>query len=399
MDLFKKLETYRHEQVVFSYLHDSGLKAIIAIHDTTLGPALGGLRMYPYASEEEAVEDVLRLARGMTYKAAAAGLNLGGGKAVIIGDPRKHKSEQLFRSFGKAVNALGGRYITAEDVGTDVLDMEYISQETNHVTGIDVTRGGSGDPSPFTAFGVLQGIKASMEKTFGDQSLKGRTVAVQGLGHVGSHLVRMLNEEGANLLVADLDEDRVREATELNNRVEAVNPNEIISAACDVLAPCAMGGVINDDSIDSIRAKIIAGAANNQLQRAEHGDILTKRGILYAPDYVINAGGLMNVYVELEGYSRQRAYRLIRGIFHNTRLIFQLAEREGISTAEASDRHAVQRMHEMGRLSVCFNRFENRRKNRSMAMPSPSSNELDDPLASLLNPSIAGTNTAGTSRR
>lgn len=355
--MFDKLEEYRHEQVVHTYLHDCGLKAIIAIHDTTTGPALGGLRMYPYATDEEALDDVLRLARGMTYKAAAAGLNLGGGKAVIIGDPKEHKSELLFRAFGKAVDSLGGRYITAEDVGTDVLDMEYISQETKHVTGIDVTRGGSGDPSPFTAHGVLQGMKASLQWTFGDQSLAGRRVAVQGLGHVGSHLVDLLIDEGAEVIAGDIDDERVDAVCAKYPQVTAADAHDVLFTDCDVLAPCALGGVIDDDTVDRIAARIVAGAANNQLRAARHGHVLAERGVLYAPDYVVNAGGLMNVYLELEGYSRDRALRLIRGIFHNTLRIFQLAEEVGVPTSEAADQFAVRRMHEIARLRVVLNRF------------------------------------------
>lgn len=374
MEIFKTLQTTRHEQVVFCYLHDAGLKAIIAIHDTTLGPALGGCRMWPYASEEEALDDVLRLARGMTYKAAAAGLNLGGGKAVIIGDPKKDKSELLFRAFGKAVNALGGRYITAEDVGTDVLDMEYISQETDYVTGLDVTRGGSGDPSPMTAYGVLQGMKASLEKRYGSQSFKERSVAIQGAGNVGRNLVELLVKEGVGkIYLADIDRARVERLASEHACVEAADPNEIIFAECDVLAPCALGGTVNDDTLEKLRCKIIAGAANNQLREHVHGIELARRGILYAPDYVINAGGLMNVYIELDGYNRERAYRLIRGIYHNTLKIYKLADEQKLPTSEAADRLAVNRMHEMGRLAVVFNRFPGHAKRRDVSLPKPES--------------------------
>lgn len=357
MQLFERLDRFRHEQVVFTYLHDAGLKAIIAIHDTTLGPALGGVRMWPYASDDEALEDALRLARGMTYKAAAAGLNLGGGKAVIIGDPRKDKSELLFRAFGKAVNTLGGRYITAEDVGTNVLDMEYISRETPYVTGVDTLSGGSGDPSPFTAFGVFQGMKAAAERAFGDASLQGRTVAVQGLGNVGTHLSRLLVEEGAQVLATDIHPEKC-EALKANlPSVEIVAADSILSAQCDILAPCALGGVVNDDTLPNLKCRVIAGAANNQLKTEAHGRALAEQGILYAPDYVINSGGLMNVYQELKGYNRERAYRVTQGILPNTRRIFDLAESQGIPTSEAANQLAVQRMKEIGRLSTCFNRF------------------------------------------
>jgi leucine dehydrogenase len=355
--LFEKLKEFRHEQVLFTYLHDVNLKAIIAIHDTTLGPALGGLRMYPYESEEEAVYDVLRLARGMTYKAAAAGLNLGGGKAVIIGDPKQHKSEMLFRAFGKAVDSLGGRYITAEDVGTDPLDMEFISQETRHVTGLDRTRGGSGDPSPMTAAGVVEGMRAALQWKFDSQSLKGRAVALQGLGHVGAHLARLLVEAGAKVYATDIDRDRCDAIKAELPSVDIVHPDEILFVECDVLAPCALGGVVNDDTIDRLRTRVVCGPANNQLAEQRHGAELAQRGILYAPDYVVNAGGLMNVYVELEGYSEERAYRLIRSIYHNTLRILQLASQDSVPTSEAADRFAVERMHQIARLRVCINRF------------------------------------------
>lgn len=371
MQLFERLEKFRHEQVVFTYLHDAGLKAIIAIHDTTLGPALGGVRMWPYATDEEALEDALRLARGMTYKAAAAGLNLGGGKAVIIGDPREQKSELLFRAFGKAVNALGGRYITAEDVGTDVLDMEYISRETQYVTGVDTLSGGSGDPSPFTAYGVLQGMKAAAERVYEDSSLAGRTVAIQGLGNVGTHLARRLVKEAAHVVATDIHPEKCEALLAELPEVEIVAPNVILNAECDILAPCALGGVVNDETLPEFRCKIIAGAANNQLQTEAHGRALAERGIVYAPDYVINSGGLMNVYQELKGYNRERAFRVTQGILHNTRRIFDLAESQGIPTSEAANQLAVRRMQEIGRLSVCFNRFPRERKQWSSATVGP----------------------------
>lgn len=355
--LFDRLETFRHEQVVFTYLHDAGLRAIIAIHDTTLGPALGGVRMWPYATEAEALDDVLRLARGMTYKAAAAGLDLGGGKAVIIGDPRTQKSELLFRAFGKAVHALGGRYITAEDVGTDVQDMELISRETPYVTGVDTLSGGSGDPSPFTAFGVLQGMKAAAERVFGQPSVEGRTVAIQGLGNVGTHLARLLVKEAARVVATDIHPEKCEALKAEIPEAEIVPSDAILGTACDILAPCALGGVVNDDTLPGFRCRIIAGAANNQLRTEAHGRLLAEAGILYAPDYVINSGGLMNVYQELKGYNRERVFRVTRGIFHNTRKIFDLADREGIPTSEAADQIAVRRMRDVGRLSVCFNPF------------------------------------------
>ena len=296
-----------HEQVVFCHDPHVGLKAIIAIHNTSLGPALGGTRMWNYKNEDEALLDVLRLSKGMTYKAAAAGLNLGGGKAVIIGDPKTQKTEALFRAFGHFVNSLNGKYITAEDVGTTVTDMEHIYMETPWVTGIPKDFGGSGDPSPYTAHGVLMAIKASSMEKFGSDSLKGKRIAVQGLGNVGSNLVRYLKEEGAEIIVSDIDQARVKENCE-KFAVKAVNPDEILFQECDILAPCAMGAIVNDNTITKIKAKVIAGGANNQLAEGRHGDQLKEMGILYAPDYVANAGGLMNVFVELEGYSPERAF-------------------------------------------------------------------------------------------
>jgi leucine dehydrogenase len=308
-----------------------GLKAIVAIHNTSLGPALGGTRMWNYKNEEEALTDVLRLSKGMTYKASAAGLNLGGGKAVIIGDPKTQKSEGLFRAFGQFVNSLNGKYITAEDVGTGVQDMEYIFMETPWVTGIPKDFGGSGDPSPYTAHGVLMGIKASAKWQLGTESLKGMRIAVQGLGNVGSNLVRFLVEEGAQVIVSDIDQEKVKLYAD-KYKISTSHPDEILFAPCDILAPCALGAVVNDKTIDRIQAKVVAGGANNQLAEARHGDMLKQKGILYAPDYVINAGGLMNVFVELEGYSQERAHEKTKKVFDNCWKVFEIAKKENIGT-------------------------------------------------------------------
>lgn len=343
MQLFEKLAEYRYEQLVFCHDRATGLRAIIAIHDTTLGPALGGCRMYPYASEEEAVVDALRLARGMTYKAAASGLNLGGGKSVIIGDPDEGKSEQLFRSFGRYIETLGGRYIVAEDVGTSTEDMENIRIETSHVVGVDVTHGGSGDPSPFTALGVLQGIRACVEEVFGSDSLRDRTVAVQGLGHVGWHLCELLHREGAGLFVTDLREEAVERARR-EFGAKPVETDEILSMACDVLAPCAMGAVVNDVSLPDFRCRIIAGSANNILLESRHGAALAERGILYAPDYVINAGGLINVADELEGYNEKRATKRVMRIYDSVKSIIAISKRDGVPTHVAADTLALERI-------------------------------------------------------
>jgi leucine dehydrogenase len=343
MQVFEKLAEYRYEQLVFCHDRATGLRAIIAIHDTTLGPALGGCRMYPYASEDEAVVDVLRLARGMTYKAAASGLNLGGGKSVIIGDPNEDKSEELFRSFGRYLETLGGRYIVAEDVGTSTEDMENIRIETSHVVGVDVTHGGSGDPSPFTALGVLHGMRACAEEVFGDASLEGRTVAVQGLGHVGSNLCDLLQREGASLIVTDVNPRHV-ERTVAVFGAKPVEPGEILSIPCDVFAPCALGAVVNDDTLPNFRCSIIAGSANNVLLEPRHGEALAERGILYAPDYVINAGGLINVADELEGYNETRATKRVTRIYDSMKSIIAISKRDGVPTHVAADTLALERI-------------------------------------------------------
>lgn len=338
-----------HEQVVFCHDPHVGLKAIIAIHNTSLGPALGGTRMWNYKNEEEALVDVLRLSKGMTYKAAAAGLNLGGGKAVIIGDPKTQKSEALFRAFGHFVNSLNGKYITAEDVGTGVTDMEHIYMETPWVTGIPKDFGGSGDPSPYTAHGVLMAIKASAKEKYGSDSLKGKRIAVQGLGNVGSNLVKYLKEEGAEITVADIDAARTK-ATADQFGAKAVSPDEILFVDCDILAPCALGAVVNDGTIQKIKAKVIAGGANNILAEGRHGDQLKELGILYAPDYVANAGGLMNVFVELEGYSPERAFEKTRRVYDNILKVYEIAKRDNIATNVAADRLAEERIRTIGRL-------------------------------------------------
>jgi leucine dehydrogenase len=338
-----------HEEVVFCHDKNVGLKAIIAIHNTSLGPALGGTRMWNYKTEADALTDVLRLSKGMTYKAAAAGLNLGGGKAVIIGDPKTQKSEGLFRAFGQFVNSLNGRYITAEDVGTGENDMESIFMETPWVTGIPKAFGGSGDPSPYTAHGVLMGIKAAAHEKFGTDSLRGMRVAVQGLGNVGSNLVKYLVEEGAKVIVSDIDQARVKFQHDAF-KVEAVNPDQILSVECEIQAPCAMGAIINDETIGKLKCKVVAGGANNQLAEPRHGDQLRELGILYAPDYVVNAGGLMNVFVELEGYSPERSFDKTRKVYDNVKKVFELAKRDGIGTHTAADRMAEERMKTIGQL-------------------------------------------------
>ncbi len=350
MKPFEMMEEKEHEEVVFFSDKRSGLRAIVAIHDSTLGPALGGCRMYPYDSTEKALHDVLRLSRGMTYKAAVAGLNLGGGKSVIIGDPKKYKNEILFRSFGRFVQGLGGRYITAEDVGTSVTDMEWVRMETRYVTGISRALGGSGDPSPVTALGVYRGIKACVEKLSGTQSLKGLRVAVQGLGHVGYYLVRHLHDEGVKLIVNDVDTDRVKRVTS-EFGAEFIEDDKIYSVDADIFAPCALGAIVNDETLGKFKFKIIAGAANNQLaDEDKHGQQLMERGIIYAPDYVINSGGLINVYNELEGYNQEKALSQAKGIFDIVKGILDYADREKVPTHVASNKIAEERIRQVGRL-------------------------------------------------
>jgi leucine dehydrogenase len=332
-----------HERVLLCSNPEAGLQAVIAIHNTVLGPGLGGTRMWPYPSFDEAIVDALRLSRGMTYKAAAAGINLGGAKAVIVGDPKRDKSESLFRAFGRFVDTLGGHYITAEDVGTDTSDMEWIAAETPWVTGVPPELGGGGDPSPVTALGVLQGIRASAQALWGSPALEGRHVAVQGLGSVGAYLAGYLRDEGARITGCDIDAEAVAEARELG--VEIVAPNEIYDVECDVFAPCALGAVINDDTLPRLKAKAVAGGANNQLADPDrHGVEIERRGILYAPDFVINAGGLINVFQEFIGYDQDRALRRARGIFDTVQRVFAIARREKVPTAQAADRLAEERI-------------------------------------------------------
>lgn len=353
-ELLKNMSEYDHEQIVMVQNKEVGLKAIIAIHNTALGPALGGTRMWNYATEEDALKDVLRLSRGMTYKAAAAGLNLGGGKAVIIGDPKKDKSQTLFKIYGRFLNSLGGRYITAEDVNTDVNDMEYVYSETDYVVGIEKSHGGSGDPSPFTALGVFQGMKASMNKAYGNEDLKGKTVAVQGTGQVGTFLIGMLLEEGATVYVSDIFQEKIDAIKAKYPKVEVVDPKEIVTMQCDIFAPCALGAIINESNVEKLKCKVVAGGANNQLDKIEQCDILKKRGIFYAPDYVLNAGGLINVYMELEGYNRERAERMTRGIYYNISRVFKISDELNISSAKAADYLVEKRLEKIGKSNTMF---------------------------------------------
>lgn len=352
--LFETLDSSGHEQVVFCHNPDAGLKAIIAIHSTVLGPALGGVRMRPYASTDAALYDALRLSRTMTYKNALAGLNVGGGKAVVIGDPTQDKTEALFRMFGRSVDSLGGRYITAEDVGTDVNDLEHVYRETEYVVGVHQVHRGSGDPAPFTAYGALQGLMATLQRRFGNEEIGKYSYAVQGLGHIGMEFVKLLRERGAKLFVTDLNPALVDRAVE-EYGAEAVAPDEIYEVAADVFSPCALEGSINQDTLPRLRSKIICGTANNQMSHVV-GEEAMRRGILYAPDYAVNAGGVMNVSLEIDGYNRERAMRLMRNIYHNLGRIFDLAEKEKIAPQYAADRIAEARIGAIGKLKLPLGR-------------------------------------------
>ena len=353
MKWFDYMERYDFEQLLLCQDKNSGLKAIIAIHDTTLGPALGGVRMWTYESEDEAILDALRLARGMTYKAAAAGLNLGGGKTVIIGDPRKDKSEAMFRAFGRFIQGLNGRYITAEDVGTTEEDMDIIHQETRYVTGVSPAFGSSGNPSPVTAYGVYRGMKAAAKVAFGSDSLKGKTVAVQGVGSVAYNLCKHLHEEGARLIVTDIVQENVERAVR-DFGAESVEPDKIYDVECDIFSPCALGAIINDETIPRLKCRVVAGSANNQLKEERHGDRLHEMGITYVPDYVINAGGVINVADELLGYNRDRAMKKVETIYDNVLRVFEIAERDGIPSYQAADRMAEERIESLARSRSTF---------------------------------------------
>lgn len=314
--VLNQMSAMDHEQLVFCQDNQTGLKAIIGIHNTTLGPALGGTRMWAYERLEDAVEDVLRLSRGMTFKASIAGLNLGGGKAVIVGDARSLKNEALLRRFGKFVQSLNGKYITAEDVGMSTRDMEYIHAETSFVTGLPEYLGGSGDPSPVTAYGVYMGMKSAAKFAYGSDSLAGKTILVQGAGHVGSYLIDNLIKEGAKVKVSDIFEDKIQAIAKRQPSVEVVAADQVFSTNMDIFAPCALGGILNDDTLSALRCDIVAGGANNQLKSEKaHGQQMLERNMVYAPDFLINSGGLINVNGELEGYSKDAAMKKAEFIY------------------------------------------------------------------------------------
>ena len=347
--IISKMSTMGHEQVLFCNDPLTGLKAIIAIHNTTLGPALGGTRMWSYSNEMEALNDVLRLSKGMTYKNSISGLNLGGGKAVIIGDSRSMKSEALFRRFGKFVESLAGNYITAEDVGISPSDMQWVNMETNYVAGLP---GKSGDPSPVTAYGVYMGMKACAKVQFGSDSLAGKTIAVQGVGHVGEYLVKHLSAEQAKVIITDIHEETLlRVSKQYNTKVVA--PDEIYDVPMDIYAPCAMGATINDDTLQRLSCSIIAGAANNQLfDEKKHGLEVMKRGIIYAPDYTINAGGVINCFTELEGLSSEWAHVKAGEIYTTILNIIQRSKEENLPSYQIANQIAEERIEAVGIVKI-----------------------------------------------
>ena len=343
MEVLEYMQKYGHEQLVVCHEPSVGLKAFIAVHDTTLGPACGGVRVWPHASEDEGVMDVLRLARAMTYKSAVAGLPLGGGKALILADPRTDKSEGLLRAFGRYVDTLGGRYLTTEDVGMTPHDLEYIAEETEHVLGLPLSKGGSGDTSDLTGLGLYLGMKASAKVVWGSDSLEGRTVAIQGFGNVGTHLAGHLLKENAKLVVTDIHEDALERARGLGATV--VEPKAVYETECDIFSPCALGGVLNGQTIPKLRCSIVAGGANNQLLDEKDGEELHRRGILYAPDYVINAGGIINAAAELDGeYRLEWARETVERIYETTERVIDTSRTQDLPTSVAADRLAEARL-------------------------------------------------------
>ncbi len=350
-----QMALHNHEQVVFCNDNDTGLKAIIAIHNTVLGPSLGGTRMWAYNNEMEALTDVLRLSRGMTYKSSVAGLNLGGGKAVIIGDAKTQKNEVLMRRFGKFVNSLSGKYITAEDVGVNTRDMEYIKMETDFVSGLPVNMGGSGDPSPVTAYGVYLSMKASAKEKWGSDSLAGKKIVVQGIGNVGDNLVKHLVKEGAKVSIYDIHEDRLKAVAKHSGAEIIQDANKLYDLDMDIYAPCALGATVNTDTLNRLKCAIICGAANNQLADENvHGKMVIEKGILYAPDFVVNAGGIINVFYELQGYNRERAMAHAEKIYDTTLSIFKIAKEQNIPTYMAANRIAEKRIAEIGKVKLSF---------------------------------------------
>ncbi|MDE2860527.1 MAG: Glu/Leu/Phe/Val dehydrogenase [Chloroflexota bacterium] len=353
MNVTDYMEAHGHEQLSVYTDPEAGLRAFIAIHDTTLGPAVGGVRIWPHRTEQEAIVDVLRLARGMTYKSAAAGLNMGGGKALIIASAQD-KSEAMMRAFGRFVDTLGGRYVTTEDVGATLRDLEHVAQETEYVVGLPVSQGGSGDPSIMTAFGIYRGMKACALDVWGSESLEGRTVALQGFGKVATRLAGHLTNERARLVVSEIDPAGLERARQAN--LETLDdPSAIYDQECDIFAPCALGGILNDDTIPRLRCRIVAGAANNQLLEDRHSSTLQSKGILYAPDYIINAGGVINISLEMEGeYDETLAAERTGRIYDTLQQVMDTARSRDITTAQAADRLAEERIEAVRRVKRIY---------------------------------------------
>ena len=349
MEILGQMAAEGHEQLVMMSDPGTGLKAIIAIHDTTLGPACGGTRIWPYESEQEALWDALRLSRAMTYKSAAADLPLGGGKAVIIADSHTQKSEGMLRAFGRFVDSLGGRYLTTTDVGSTGRDLEYVHQETDHVVGLPTTMGGSGDTSVMTGLGLYMGMKAGARAAWGSDSLNGKTVAMQGFGKVAFNTAHHLLKEDARLVVTDVYPGALDRARELG--IKVVGPDAIYDADCDIFSPCALGGVLNSDTIPRLKCRVVAGGANNQLLTDADGEELDRRGIVYAPDYIVNSGGIINVEAELGGhYSPERAREKTERIYEITGRVIDMARREEIPTYRGADRLAEERLASVRRI-------------------------------------------------
>ncbi|MCS1351908.1 Glu/Leu/Phe/Val dehydrogenase [Mechercharimyces sp. CAU 1602] len=361
-DVFAEMERMGHEQVIFCRHQSSGLKAIIAIHNTTMGPALGGCRMLPYANTDEALDDVLRLSRGMTYKNGLADVDFGGGKAVIIADPETEKTPELFRSLGRFVGGLNGRFFTGTDMGTNPEDFVHAARESESFVGLPQSHGGSGDTSVPTAIGVLQSLRATATHLWGDASLAGRTVAVQGIGKVGYKLVEFLLEEGAKVIIADVKQDHVHTLSHrYHDQVESIGVEEIHAVACDIFSPCARGGVINDQTMDELKCSAIVGAANNQLAEERHGEELHRRGIVYGPDYLVNAGGLIQVADELQGYHEERVKEKTDSIYDMLLKIYELSKEKDIPTCLAADQLVLQRLQQVADLRRVLLGFSDRR--------------------------------------
>ncbi len=354
MELFEIIERDEHEQIIFCSNKDAGLRAIIAIHNTSLGPAFGGTRMWNYGSVDEALTDVMKLSKIMTYKAAVTGLNYGGGNAVIIGNPQRENRELLFRTFGKYVNSLAGRYYTAEDVGTTVEDMEFVRMETKYVTGISKALGGSGNPAPVTAYGIFVGMKACANARWGNDSLENKKIVIQGAGQVGKNLAEYLTASGAKVFITDIYPEKIENLSK-SVKAEFVPHDKIFEIDSDIFSPCALGGIINEETINKLNCEIIAGSANNQLENEEkHGRMLFEKGILYAPDYVINAGGLINVANELEGYRQDRALKQADKIYHNLSKVIEISEKENVPPCLASAKIAEERLKHIGGMKKIY---------------------------------------------